>query len=72
MMGRLRIIYAHTLPNQPESDWETLDVQAAEVARLTETFASSRASPASRGSALKRDEPGGDADRRSRHSGEAL
>ena len=33
-------IFAHSLPGVPESEWETLEVHAAEVARLAGSFAS--------------------------------
>ena len=38
-MSGFRTIYAHTLPNRPESDWETLETHAAAVSDLAESFA---------------------------------
>jgi CRISPR-associated endonuclease/helicase Cas3 len=38
-MADAQPIYAHTLPLQPQQDWETLEVHAASVARLAESFA---------------------------------
>jgi CRISPR-associated endonuclease Cas3-HD len=39
MAGTDRTIYAHSLPDRPPSEWETLEVHAAEVARLAKSFA---------------------------------
>src|SRR4051812_18566402 len=40
-MAADRPIYAHTLPDQPASSWETLEHHAGEVARLAREFAAS-------------------------------
>lgn len=34
-----RTIYAHSLPGEPQSQWETLEAHADHVARLARTFA---------------------------------
>jgi CRISPR-associated endonuclease/helicase Cas3 len=39
MESTSRTIYAHSLPDRPKSEWETLEVHATEVARLAKSFA---------------------------------
>ncbi|MGA2441468.1 MAG: CRISPR-associated helicase Cas3' [Tepidisphaeraceae bacterium] len=39
MVSTSRTIYAHTLADRPQSEWETLDVHAAAVSRLAGVFA---------------------------------
>jgi CRISPR-associated endonuclease/helicase Cas3 len=38
--ARITVIYAHSLKDRPESDWEPLDTHAAAVAKLAREFAS--------------------------------
>jgi hypothetical protein len=38
-MSGASTIYAHTLPNRPPSDWETLEAHAAGVAGLARSLA---------------------------------